>query len=419
MINYSLLNALLFKGFSVIKGPILLLMLVVFITPEQQGYWYLITNLGALAFNADFGSGMLTMQHIANHNKSNLININMRNSFLKLIRSSYRFLYTSLAVIALALIPAGYILMNDQGPLTIYAWFIYIASSIPVHYLLFELHLLQGFGHVVQAYRLRSIYIVLSLIISIVLLALGMSLLSLGISNFMASLIVIPLVLKNFKSEKFESKKTTRQFNTIILIKTRIQYITSWLAGYAMFFMIVPLVMYFEGPVIAGQIGLGLALVKAISALSLAPMESSLTMLGKAVGENDKIQLMYRFKKSFLIGVIIFTLAALLSIFLLEIIRDIPIFDNRLPDMLIYGALLITEFLYLIMNLLAKKIRIFLIEPYALANLFFGLAVFCNTIFWLSFYNLALWSIMQAILYLLVGLPLFYSIYSKTMKKFK
>jgi hypothetical protein len=418
IINYSLLSALLFKGFSVIKGPILLIMLVFFLTPEQQGYWYLITNLGALAFNADFGSGTLTMQHIANHNKSNSININMRKSFVRLISSSYRFLYSSLAIIALILLPAGYILMHDQNLITIFSWFIYIASSIPVHFLLFELFLLQGFGDVVKSYKLRSIYIILSLIICMVLLALGMSLLSLGISNVIAALIVIPFVLRQFSAGKYEVKDSIKESNTIILFKTRVQYITSWLAGYAMFFMIVPIVMYFEGPIIAGQIGLGLALVKAISALSLAPLESNLILLGKALGENDKIQFKNHFKKSFLIGVSIFIIAALISIFLLDIIQEISIFYNRLPDTQIYMALLISEFLYFVMNLLAKKVRIFLIEPYAIPNVFFGITVFCNTIFWLAFYNLQLWSIMQALLYLLVGLPLFYKIYLSAMKEF-
>lgn len=415
-INSNLLSALTFKGLSVLKGPALLIMLVIFLTPEQQGYWYLITNLGALAFNADFGSGLLTMQHIANHTKSKFNAIEMRRNFSRLISSSYKFLYTSLLIISLLLIPSGYMLMNDQGYLTIYAWFFYLASSVPVHFLLFELYLLQGFGSIVQSYIFRSIFVVLSLIICTLLLYSGMSLLSLGISNIIASLIVIPIVVRKFNYGKVRDSQSYPQIKTFILTKTRVQYITSWLAGYAMFFMIVPLVMYFKGPVVAGQIGLGLALVKAISALSLAPMESSLTLLGKAVGDKNKIQLMSYFKKSLLFGVLIFILAAISSIILLEIIRDIPIFDKRLPSLLVYSALLIAEFLYLIMNLLAKKVRIFLIEPYAIANVFFGISVFGNAIFWLAFFSLEIWSIMQALLYLLVGLPLFYRIYSVTMK---
>ena len=122
-INSNLLSALTFKGLSVLKGPALLIMLVIFLTPEQQGYWYLITNLGALAFNADFGSGLLTMQHIANHTKSKFNAIEMRRNFSRLISSSYKFLFTSLFIISLLLIPTGYMLMNDQGYLTIYAWF--------------------------------------------------------------------------------------------------------------------------------------------------------------------------------------------------------------------------------------------------------------------------------------------------------
>ena len=132
------LSAIIFKGLSVIKGPALLIMLVAFLTPEQQGYWYLITNLGALAYMADFGLGSLTMQHIANRSKFEHASLNARNSFSKLIRSSYKFLLISLSIICLVLTPAGLFFIESEETLTVYAWFIYIASSLPVHFLLFE-----------------------------------------------------------------------------------------------------------------------------------------------------------------------------------------------------------------------------------------------------------------------------------------
>ena len=88
VINGEALSAIVYKGFSVVKGPVLLILLVVFLTPEQQGYWYLITNLGALAYMADFGLTSLTMQHIANNTKFDLVSLNARDSFLYIITDS-------------------------------------------------------------------------------------------------------------------------------------------------------------------------------------------------------------------------------------------------------------------------------------------------------------------------------------------
>ena len=65
-ITNEALSAFFFKGVTAVKGPILVLALVYFLTPEQQGYWYLITNLGAIIYMADFG---LTVAHciLLNH----------------------------------------------------------------------------------------------------------------------------------------------------------------------------------------------------------------------------------------------------------------------------------------------------------------------------------------------------------------
>ena len=416
LINGDALSALVFKGFSVVKGPALLILLVVFLTPEQQGYWYLITNLGALAYMADFGLTSLTMQHIANNTKFELVTLNARDSFLNIIKSSYTFLYASLGIVALLLLPAGFYLMDSEAPLLRYAWFFYIISSVPVHFLLFELSILQGLGGVVQSYKWRSSYVVLSLTVCIVLLVSGMSLMSLGISNLIASLIIIPFVLQNFNRSDVKGNELHTQFQTVIDNKTRFQYIASWLSGYAMFFMIVPLVMHFEGAVVAGQVGMALALVKAIGAVSLAPMESNLTALGKAFSASDKQLLMRGFKRSLIGGGIIFFISAASSIFLLDVIRDIPMFHGRVPDFMLYNALLFAEFIYFLMSMMAKKVRILLIEPYAIPNIIFAVAVVVNGIFFLNFYGVEVWSIMQASLYLVLGLPLFYGIYLISMR---
>ena len=416
-ISVEALSAFLFKGFSVVKGPVLIILLVVFLTPEQQGYWYLITNLGALVYMADFGLASLTMQHIANNTKFDQLALANRYRFLSLIKSSYKFLYFSIGIVALFLIPTGFWFLDNKSSLLGYAWLVYVISSVPVHLLLFELSILQGLGGVVQSYKWRSGYVLLSLIICIALLALGMSVMSLGLSNLLASVIIIPFVMKTFSQPDIKGNDFKSQAQTSICKRTRFQYITSWLSGYAMFFMIVPLVMYFEGAVVAGQVGMGLALVKAIGAVSLAPMESSLTALGKAFGGNDKTLLMRGFRKSLIGGGIIFFVSAASSIFLLEIIRDIPKFHERVPDFMVYNALLLAEFIYFLMSMMAKKVRILLIEPYAIPNIIFAFAVVINGIFFLEFYGIGVWSVMQALLYLLLGLPLFYKIYLISMRK--
>ena len=107
-----------------------------------------------------------------------------------------------------------------------------------------------------------------------------------------------------------------------------------------------------------------------------------------------------------------------MGVLILEVIREIDMFNNRLPSLLVFSSLLLAEFTYFMMSMLAKKVRVFLEEPYAKANVFFAIAVFSNAVFWLYFGSIETWSIMQVFLYLLVGLPLFYKIYLVSMKKY-
>ena len=418
-ITNEALSAFFFKGVTAVKGPILVLALVYFLTPEQQGYWYLITNLGAIIYMADFGLTVLTMQFIANHSQ-NIINVHeLRKIFKPLISSTYKFLLISVLYIFVIFLPIGIYVIGTSQVEYSYAWLIYLASAIPVHILLLESSILQGMGKVTTSYIIRSSFILLSFVLCIYLLSKGFSVASLGISNLISSIIILILFIAIFYSKSFKNHDHLKNSKSLIISKKiRYQYITSWVSGYFMFFMIVPLVMLFEGPIVAGQIGVSLTLIKSISAISLAPIESSLTDIGKAYGQRNRSLFEKYFKNAFTLGVIIYIFSALFSIFLLMLLNNLPIFEGRLPELKLYFILLIAEFAYFIISSIAKKVRVLLKEPFAIINIFLAFLIFCNAIIFLNFFNLYIWSIMQAMVYILIGIPLFYKKYIVSFKNF-
>ena len=61
-LSYVFYNRLL----SSIKGPVILLVIIKYLSPDEQGLWYLFINLGALSVIVDFGFTTLLTQYVSN-----------------------------------------------------------------------------------------------------------------------------------------------------------------------------------------------------------------------------------------------------------------------------------------------------------------------------------------------------------------
>lgn len=419
LIDIDFISALTHKLVNIAKGPISLIFVIQFLTPEQQGYWFFITNMGAILYMADFGLSLLTMQIIAKNTFNSTNNFPSRNCFKELINATYGFIAKSIFILSMTIIPISIYLLRDADSTVRLAWALYLMSAIFVQILFLELSVIQGLGRISLAFGFRSIFSFFSLFFCVILLFQGSELSALGLANILAATSsIFALVWITKKQEK--PRVLPRDIRNLELISTSMKrkYIVSWIAGYCMFFLIIPITLHYQGPVEAGKLGICLAFVKALSAISLAPLDANITKLSSAYGRNNKIEFDYIFKKSLIYGLVLFLLGSVSLILLLAILSDFREIGERLPNLSVLIFVLLAELIYLLISIISKKIRIFLIEPFSILNLVFALLVVCCAMYNMAYFNVQLWSIIQAAVYLLFGLPAFYYVYRKNCIQF-
>lgn len=61
----DLLNTALSQIYRLLSGPMMLLFIPLFLTQEEQGYWYTFTSLAALVIFADLGFSNIILQFAA------------------------------------------------------------------------------------------------------------------------------------------------------------------------------------------------------------------------------------------------------------------------------------------------------------------------------------------------------------------
>lgn len=417
--NLEYIAAICFKGANVLKGPALLLLLVAFLTPEQQGIWFFITNLGAIAYMADFGLAVLTMQAIANSRPPDAPAMGNQNYQLELIKSSYRFLSWSVAIVILSIFPVGLYLMSPVDDIFWWAWAIYLLSAVPVHFFLLDMHILQGFGGVLRSFVIRLAYVTSSFLMCATLVVCGWSVLSVGVANMVVS---TSLYLWGTSSKQYSIWQLTGGSNQLpqsgSTPAVRRRYIASWVSGYLMFFLIVPIITKSQGAVSAGQIGMTLAMVKAASALALAPLESKLSVLGTLFSEKRNTELNSLYQKTCNLGHLLFFCIATVIVLVTWSAESTVLFSGRVAPIGILIPLLIAEFFYVKMSLIAKFVRIFLVEPFAFANACIAMLVVIICSLMSSYYSLQTWVIAHLFIYAGLGFPAFYYIYRRNVKKF-
>lgn len=71
------------------------------------------------------------------------------------------------------------------------------------------------------------------------------------------------------------------------LLPMRWRIALSWLSGYFIFLLLPPLLFYYHGPVVAGQMGMTWAVVTALSTVSLAWVTAKATRFGVLVAQKE------------------------------------------------------------------------------------------------------------------------------------
>ena len=415
-----------------ISGPIMLLLIPFYLTPEQQGYWYLFGSIAALSTFADLGFSNIVLQFSAHeyafleiNNEGYLLGT---ESNLKKISSFFKFVIIWLRNICSVAFPVivcvGVIFLARDKVLSIYLlpWLIYALGSLINFFNNTILSFLEGMNQISKIQKTKFIVAFFNTLIIAAGLLLQINIYSLSFGMLLSSSFMFFTIFKTYgkivKQMWKESKTFSYPWKKEILPLFK-KYILSFVSGYFLFQIYTPLMHLFHGAEYSGKVGITMSLVTAAFQLANIFIYTITPQINMLIEKKDWKMLDNLFRNRLLLSLCSYIfLWGCFAIFV-YFFADFAFIPQILSRFLSYKGISILVFCYFIqlfVNSWAVYLRGHKQEPYWLTGIFAAVWVFLLTLlagkmlspdlFFIGLLSQYIW-----------GLPVSYIIYRNDKKK--
>ncbi len=391
----DLVNTAINQLYRLVSGPLMLLFIPLYLTQEEQGYWYTFSSVAALSVFADLGFSNIILQFAA-HEFAFLKfkedgTIYGDKVHLHKLADFFRFSVKWLCKVTLIVFPiiviAGYFFINQKNNENInwvMPWFIYSISSALVFVNSSLLSFFEGCNSVAKVQRIRFKIAVLTSCFVLSGLFLKIKLFALASSLIASALLGSFLIYKNYKNLIIQLWKMSsvmfyswkKEFLSLIW-----RYALSWSSGYFLFQAFVPLAFKYYGEAVAGRVGLSLAVANVILSIANIWMVSKITLLNILISQKDWIKIKFLLKTVLKKSILTFCILGI-TFLCLDVVfyYEFWLFQRLLMpyDMCI---LLIAWLLQLIVGILATYLRAHKKEPMVWISIIDAVYVFFITLY--------------------------------------
>lgn len=398
----DLVNTAINQLYRLISGPLMLIFIPLYLTQEEQGYWYTFSSVAALAVFADLGFSNIILQFAA-HEFAFLKfkedgTIYGDEVHLHKLADFFRFSVKWLCKVTLVVFPiivvAGYIFINQKNNENInwvLPWFVYSISSALVFVNSSLLSFFEGCNSVAKVQKIRFKIAVLTSCVVLSGLFLKIKLFALALSLIASALLGGFLIYKNYKNLIIQLWKISNvmfyswkeEFLSLIW-----RYALSWGSGYLIFQLFVPLAFNYYGLIEAGKIGFGISTWAAISSISSIWITSKIPSINMLIAEKEWNNLEKLLKNIFIqISMTYFAIGMPFLCCYFLFYKEVFLF-KRLPVDVIMCILFLCNFLQLIINFLATYLRAHKKEPMVWASILQGIFVAISTYYIVNHYSI-------------------------------
>jgi O-antigen/teichoic acid export membrane protein len=362
------------RSWQAAAGVITLAFVAHFLSPVEQGYFYALASLAALYMVLDMGLSTVLVQYAAREfvglswGGGGKVEGTAPSRFLTLVRLSLRW-YGTAAVIFLLAYPAGVaFLANGHGDLGYDwrgPWALLVFATAAGLVFLPALALIEGSGAVVEVYAVRLVQGVVGALATWGVLVIGGGLYAVTMMPAAGAVIAsVWLFVRRRRMLMQAIQEKVGSFHwgvEVWSLQWRIG--ASWLAGYALVLMHVPLLFRTQGPVVAGQMGATMTAANMLSILALSWVTARIPTMTRAVSTKDWVNLDYIYWKAFRASILAFVAGATLFIIMRSALDWTPYGKRFLPMAQTAGLLFAMGF-YHVTGLFAAYLRAHLQEPF-------------------------------------------------------
>jgi O-antigen/teichoic acid export membrane protein len=378
---FTLLNQL----WRLISGPVILLLIPLFLSPEQQGYWYLFGSLSALSIFADLGFSNIILQFSAHefaylHFLDNGLLAGDETN-LKKLGSFFRFVIKWISAICAVVFPVIYIIgigfFVKDNVLAVYLppWTLYTVGSLINFFNNSILSFIEGLNKIELIQRIRFAVAIVNTAIIVVLLVSGSNIYALALGMLLSASSIFIAIFGSFRKVLLQLLDGSKGFIYgwgKEIVPLFVKYGLSFSSGYFIFQIYTPLMHYFHGPVYSGKVGITLALVTTIFSMSNIWMYTITPKINMLISQKLWSNLDSLFKKRLLLSLGTYLLISIVLFLFLALfgkIWIIPKITVRFLPILSLIILLVCYFLQLIINSWALYLRGHKQEPYVVPSL--------------------------------------------------
>jgi len=303
-IDCSIAFVVLSRIWSTLGGVLTLYMIPRYLRPDEQGFYYAFTSILGLQIFFEMGFTYTLMQCVS-HEKAHLDwrddgtlqgGERSKHRLAALWRVALRW-YAAAAVLSFAaILPAGLIFFRQStGPYSHVAWQIpWVLLALAQAIMLFAspfFAFLEGAGLVAQVALVRLVTSVASSFALWLALWCGWALLASPIVTTVGIVCSATWLTKGW-GRYFSDLLRTRSRGEGLCWRTEIwpfqwRITVSWLSFYFMSQLAIPVLFRYQGPVVAGQMGLSISLVLAVQAVGIAWMSTKAPQFGAYVARSE------------------------------------------------------------------------------------------------------------------------------------
>ena len=375
------------------SGPLMLVLIPLYLSADAQGYWYTFVSLAALAIFADMGFSTILLQFSAHEfaylkfEKNKMLS--GEQQYLERIATLFKFSMKWSSGMGLLAFPiilvVGFVILNEKQTDIAWEipWFVYGIASIFVFVNSMLLSFIEGCNSVGEVQKIRFYISFITAISTIVLLVLGSELyalaISLGIGALSGTIIIFYKYKYMLKQLFFFNKAAEHNWKRDILPLVG-RYAISWISGYFIFSVFTPIAFHFYGVVEAGQIGFSLAIYTAIFGIANIWMTIITPKINIYVAHKDYDNLNRIFKKHLISAVVTYILGVTVLFFLVFFLKDILPFATRLVSPFSLGIIALGWLLQIIINAYAIYMRAHKEEPLMIPSFVIGVYISITTV---------------------------------------
>lgn len=393
LLSYDVRHSAINLFWRLFSGPLLLLLVPIYLSADVQGYWYTFISLAVLAVFADMGFSsilLLFASHEFAHLKFNS-DKTLTGSPEHLVRLAtlgkfaMRWSSTMAIVIFPVVLVAGYFFLDSKNSHVNWQlpWLIYGAASILVFLNSMLLSFIEGCDSVGDVQKIRFYISVTTVAVTALLLVNGEGLYALSIAllaGALAGLFLISLRYRKLFQQLYELGKNSTHSWAAEIMPLMWRFSVSWISSYFTLSIFTPLAFHFYGTVEAGQVGLSMAICMAMFSIANIWVSISTPKMNMYVAQRDYTTLNSTFKRAILLSTFTYLLGLITLFVGVELLQGYLSFIKRLlsPGPLMLVAL--GWMLQLWITSMASYMRAHKQEPLVSASVVLGIIVSSTTV---------------------------------------